>query len=163
MKALTLYHPWARFMELNIKKNETRSWATTYRGDLAICSAVKKLDQAAIDLATYILAPPHPLTAELPLWHFGCVLCVVDLWEIVPVSEQRIRMLSKTEVECGDYSLGRFCWLTRNCRRLAKPVFVVGRQGMFNLTVEQDHQVALEVAAFQSGVVDRQKLGTIPR
>jgi hypothetical protein len=39
MKALTLYQPWASLIQLNIKTIETRSWATKYRGPLAIHAA----------------------------------------------------------------------------------------------------------------------------
>jgi hypothetical protein len=39
MKALTLTQPWASFVALGWKKIETRSWATAYRGPLAIHAA----------------------------------------------------------------------------------------------------------------------------
>ena len=43
MKALTLYQPYATAIALGLKKYETRSWATSYRGPLAIHTSVKKL------------------------------------------------------------------------------------------------------------------------
>lgn len=39
MKALTLTQPWATLIALGAKKIETRSWATNYRGPLAIHAA----------------------------------------------------------------------------------------------------------------------------
>ena len=36
MKALTLHQPWANLVALGHKQIETRSWATKYRGALAI-------------------------------------------------------------------------------------------------------------------------------
>lgn len=39
MKALTLTQPWASLVALGAKRLETRSWATTYRGPLAIHAA----------------------------------------------------------------------------------------------------------------------------
>lgn len=39
MKALTLTQPWATLIALGAKTIETRSWATTYRGPLAIHAA----------------------------------------------------------------------------------------------------------------------------
>lgn len=36
MKALTLHQPWASLVALGVKTIETRSWATRYRGPLAI-------------------------------------------------------------------------------------------------------------------------------
>ena len=44
MKALTLHQPWASLIAIGAKKIETRSWATSYRGPLAIHAAVRKPD-----------------------------------------------------------------------------------------------------------------------
>lgn len=42
MKALTLWQPWASLVALGVKTIETRSWATRYRGPLAIHAATRK-------------------------------------------------------------------------------------------------------------------------
>ena len=42
IKALTIHHPWASLIAVGAKKYETRSWATKYRGQIAI-HAGKKL------------------------------------------------------------------------------------------------------------------------
>lgn len=39
MKALTLTQPWASLVALGEKRIETRSWGTSYRGELAIHAA----------------------------------------------------------------------------------------------------------------------------
>lgn len=39
MKALTLWQPWASLVALGVKSIETRSWSTSYRGQLAIHAA----------------------------------------------------------------------------------------------------------------------------
>lgn len=39
MKAITLTQPWATLVAIGVKKIETRSWATAYRGPLAIHAA----------------------------------------------------------------------------------------------------------------------------
>lgn len=36
MKAITIWQPWAEFIAAGVKHNETRSWATKYRGSIAI-------------------------------------------------------------------------------------------------------------------------------
>lgn len=43
MKALTIWQPWAGAVAAGIKKNETRSWSTKYRGQIAIHSAMKSI------------------------------------------------------------------------------------------------------------------------
>src|SRR3982751_1322426 len=39
MKALTLTQPWATLVAIGAKRIETRSWSTTYRGEVAIHAA----------------------------------------------------------------------------------------------------------------------------
>ena len=41
MKALTIWQPWASLLVSGQKKYETRSWATTYRGPIAIHAAMR--------------------------------------------------------------------------------------------------------------------------
>lgn len=114
------------------KLNETRGWSTNYRGDLVICSAMRKptrLDFGG-DLEAYKNAMALP---------YGCALCVVRLWAVVPTEALRLkkRAFNKFrgtgEFELGDYSPGRFAWMTTDLRPLAKPVPVIGRQGFFFL------------------------------
>lgn len=42
MKALTLHQPWASLVALGVKRIETRSWSTSYRGALAIHAGLKR-------------------------------------------------------------------------------------------------------------------------
>ena len=42
MKALTLWEPWATLIALGVKRYETRSWGTKYRGPLAIHAAKRR-------------------------------------------------------------------------------------------------------------------------
>lgn len=42
MKAVTLWQPWASLVAIGAKTIETRSWATSYRGPLAIHAAARK-------------------------------------------------------------------------------------------------------------------------
>ena len=39
MKAITVWQPWASLLVSGRKRYETRSWATTYRGPIAIHAA----------------------------------------------------------------------------------------------------------------------------
>lgn len=41
MKAITIWQPWASLISCGIKKYETRSWPTKYRGPIAIHAAAK--------------------------------------------------------------------------------------------------------------------------
>lgn len=46
MKAITIIQPWATLIAIGAKRFETRSWATTHRGPIAI-HAGKKIDRDA--------------------------------------------------------------------------------------------------------------------
>lgn len=97
-KIITLHQPWASLIALGLKKYETRSWGTDYRGKLLIHAAKrpfiavdgftvldKDADYAwrhALELAyeNGILNGQSklPSASELPL---GCVVAIVDLTE----------------------------------------------------------------------------------
>ncbi|MEA4895901.1 MAG: ASCH domain-containing protein [Oscillospiraceae bacterium] len=100
VKALTLHQPWASLLALGLK-HETRSWATSYRGPIAIHAAAQptRKDLFAIEepdvlfsiyaaLQNNGLIPkcPKPVTLEyfingneaLPL---GCVIATGSLVE----------------------------------------------------------------------------------
>jgi hypothetical protein len=130
MKAISLWQPWASAMALGLKQNETRSWPTAYRGELAICSAKRPLDQDG-------LATARENGISLGALKFGFVLCVVELYEVLKTENCGPPLkIGQVEAELGDYTPGRFAWLTRNCRRLETPVPVIGHQGFWMLPPE---------------------------
>ncbi len=45
IKAISLHQPWASLIAMGLKKFETRSWLTNYRGKLVICAAKKNSKQ----------------------------------------------------------------------------------------------------------------------
>jgi len=142
MKALSLWQPWSTFMADGKKLIETRGWETSYRGELVICSAKRKPSLAECgDQATYDAA------LKLP---FGFALCVVDLYDIVPTRNfingahralLPLRVLTPQEAELGDYTPGRFGWMTRRLFKFQKPVPVVGRQSLFDLSPDEERLV----------------------
>lgn len=157
MKAISIYNPWAELMACEAKRNETRSWATSYRGPLAICSArtwnsdcqlalERSETQDALPIPAYRAAAGYKHTRKEDL-RFGVILCVVEVYGCLSTNFVRVGWLeddapndalvvSEQEFAFGNYEPDRFAWLTRNCRRLPVPVPVTGRQGLFNLTGE---------------------------
>lgn len=59
MKAITIWQPWAEFIAAGVKHNETRSWATKYRGPIAIHAAVKPIRQMSESSREGPAALPH--------------------------------------------------------------------------------------------------------
>lgn len=136
MKAISLWQPWASLMAVGAKRNETRSWPTSHRGDLAICAAKHWDDDCAACLGEPEFE--EALRGKVQKMPFGCVVAVVDLYSCVRSEEVNlkssvVRPLHKHEHLFGNYGCGRFVWQTRNLRTLLTPVPVKGRQGLFEL------------------------------
>ena len=127
-KAISLWQPWASLMALGLKKNETRSWATQYRGPLYIHAAKKVIEWPSIDIQAAFdgiaFQPP-----DLPL---GCLVCKVDL-----IDCKKIFIHNRPdypERAFGDYTPYRFMWITENLETF-EPIPYRGRQGLFNITI----------------------------
>lgn len=131
------------------KSNETRSWATSYRGDIAI-HAGKVLDRhMACDdrvLAAMGWQSSHQIT-----YPAGAVLCVVEIYDVVPSERIVADLLAEQvnngndEIHFGDYSPVRFVWLTRNLRPLREPVRTRGYQKIWTLDPEVEAQVRAQL------------------
>ena len=91
MKAITIQQPWATLISVGAKWYETRTWATKYRGPIAI-HAGKQIDPTVFQPMLcpvrqteelYRLGITHDTIDELPR---GAVIAVADLvnvWRIV--------------------------------------------------------------------------------
>ena len=101
MKAISLWQPWATLVGLGVKTIETRSWATKYRGPLAIHAAKRQPehglsfpdgwwawnDRSTRHRATpYIYDPrqPTPQASVTPL-PLGAVVATCELVDCVPI------------------------------------------------------------------------------
>jgi hypothetical protein len=147
MRAISLHQPYASLMQVGAKKNETRNRPTNIRGDVAIC-ATKKWDGSAFPYECALKAHSALrdfIGKDLP---HGFVLCVVEFYDCMPVEVAIRRGLAGAgdkEIFFGDYSDGRYAWLTRNCRRLKTPVPVKGRQGFFFLSTGVESEVKAQL------------------
>ncbi len=133
MKAISLWQPWASLMAVGLKTIETRSWPTRYRGRLAIHAAKRPVsieEKGLIYLwACRGLVPAEWIDEPPP---FGAILAVVELAEcrLIP---RTVEPWFEKEKQFGNYALGRWAWITRNLRPLAKPVPWRGAQGLFEV------------------------------
>ena len=121
IKAISLWQPWATAMARRDKAIETRSWPTSHRGWLAIHAAKRKLDNVPRSFG------------EVPL---GAVVCIAWMTDCVRTEQLHP---TATEEEWGDYSRGRWGWITDPyCLvDLAEPVLLRGRQGLFDWEVPE--------------------------
>lgn len=132
IKAISLMEPWASLMRCGVKTVETRSWKTKYRGPLLICAS-KRWDRRQ---RYYLESEPvqqafrGPTTAEHMLC--GKAVAIVILVDCVGVMDDKYEGLFFAERHFGDFSPGRYCWVTNDLRAI-NPFPVVGQLGLFDV------------------------------
>ena len=135
MMAISLWEPWATAMALEMKRNETRSWTTRYRGDLLICASKRPLDVTANETLDFILRHTGIRPIIPNPGHALCVVRVVRC-DTITATYRKDHFMTFMEGRLGDYTPGRFAWVTTDTRRLQKPIPVTGRQGLFQVSDE---------------------------
>ncbi len=150
-KALTVYQPWASLIAQKLKKNETRSWRTKYRGPLAIHAAIgmpKEAKAFCPEVARIIGVNPYSGSHWYYLEQhsdvmggFGQILATCNLVDCVQVIDEEPgifallengKYIDGPELLFGDYRPGRYVWILDNIKKLPKPVAVKGKQGLWN-------------------------------
>jgi hypothetical protein len=138
MKALTIWQPWAGMVAAGIKRNETRSWGTNYRGQIAIHAAkqdihigwCRYLSDEAAEVICRRLDLPEVFNA-VKAFPTGCVLATANLVECIKITPEFIATLSLDELALGDYTLGRYAWKMADVKQLSDPIPARGRQGLW--------------------------------
>jgi len=158
MKCLSLHQPWASAVAQGVKKCETRSWATAYRGQVVIHAAKVvppdmpellfrwTMDQLGIQVGTL---------AQLPR---GAALAVATLEDCMPITAALVDLLTPEERRWGYWEAGRYAWALSDVIPLHHPVPLRGRQGLFTLTPDQEAMIRgaglLQSLAMASRVTD---------
>ena len=89
MKALTIWQPWASLIACGAKQYETRSWATKYRGPIAIHAAARYIRKWDLPVGLTKAADVEMEAGRCPKWGtipFGAVIAtaeLVNVWRIV--------------------------------------------------------------------------------
>lgn len=140
MRAIALHQPFASAVALGLKCNETRHWATKYRGPLAIFAAqrqtadvrevfegfIENCDPVAYDLFD---AACGCTFSQLP---FGAFVARCRLIDCIPVETYLAnRALTDRERMLGNYNPGRFVWTLDHIEQINPPVPAKGRQGFW--------------------------------
>ena len=145
MRALSLYQPWASLIALGLKKVETRSWGTAYRGDVAV-HAAKRWTRAERAFAEALseFSEFEALREADPGNVLGAVVCVARLAGCVRMTDGWIERQGVWEKMVGGFAPGRWGWILEDVRPLAAPVPMRGRQGLW--TLSDDEVAGLEAA-----------------
>lgn len=153
MKTLSVWQPHASLIAIGAKGIETRGWATSFRGQLAI-HASKAFSRKQRDIAT---SEPfwthfHPVWAanfgdDRPI--LGAVIATCNLVDVLKIDEDGLFQVMRVnqavvmhllkaplpdepELSFGDYTPGRYAWILENVRPLPEPIPATGHQRLWN-------------------------------
>ena len=124
MKAITIWQPYAQAIALGLKRYETRSWGTRHRGPIAIHASVRPLGADARRLAA-----AYGIENDL---EYGAVIDICELVDCIPMTPEFIAAQPKSEIDFGDWRVGRYAWQLRVVRVLDTPHHIGGLQGLWN-------------------------------
>ncbi len=145
MKALSIMQPWATLIAQGAKRIETRGWATSYRGPLAI-HASKGLPGWVVDIVggepQFANALGNQALGDLPR---GCIIATCQLvsvkfitataegWDwIGPTGGRFSYPITDQERAFGNYTEpGYYAWLLADVRPLDAPVPAKGALGLW--------------------------------
>lgn len=133
MPCLTVRQPWALMLALGAKQFETRSWATTYRGPIAL-HAAKGITVDEVECCRdwpfrdALLAAGIKVVRDLPR---GAVIATATLVDCIRVAPKFRRSLSEEEERMGDFTTGRFAWQFADMWRLPEPIPATGHLGLW--------------------------------
>ena len=130
-KAISLWQPYCSLIGFGLKHFETRSWKTKYRGILVICSAKKKTIEQRQLYET--LAQKYSLNQSWDSLPFGKACVVCKLTDCILITQELIHKTNQTEIDCGDWTAGRYAWKLDRVRIIQDPYPVKGQQGLWNL------------------------------
>lgn len=145
MKILTLSQPLASLLVWNHLKYVTKSWATSYRGDVLIYAGEVQMNEAKSDLWIHSFEI-DPSECNIS---YDYVVGVAKLVNCYPITQKRFTVpsvsicpnsVSPQERLAGGWKLGRFAW------RFENPQLIIGlniraKQGFVDAPVD----VAAEV------------------
>lgn len=137
MKCLSVLNPWAALVAIKAKGIETRSWATKYRGPLAIHAssgrAPKHMNIAWYEPFFSALSPLHrDINGKTGIaYRFGCVIATCNLVDCIKTELIVGALYGLNELAFGDYSPGRYAWILEDIQMLPEPIPAKGKLGLW--------------------------------
>ena len=158
MRAITIWQPWASLLAHRVKKYETRSWATAYRGPIAIHAATIKVPQVLNkcfpeerDRLTFFDAvakglhgcytgkeienilnglPTGSVIATANLVGCHIITATRGKHPSIGLGDGKTLTVDDVEATLGDWSNGRYAWEFSDMKIIG-PVPVKGKQGLW--------------------------------
>lgn len=128
MKVVSLIEPWGTLIKTGIKKIETRSWKTTYRGPIYIHTSLKTISKKDEHKNALLKLIPYEKIK------YGYIIAKANLVDCILMDEEFIKNIKKNKNEylTGEYSIGRYAWILENITPLEKPIKAKGHLGIWN-------------------------------
>ena len=120
MKVISIKEPYATLIMNGIKKIETRSWKTSYKGELFIHASISKI------VRKNLLEDILNLVEEMD-FNYGKIICRVNLVDCIYMDEEFINKIKKNKIEfiCGEYKIGRYAWILDSI----EPIYPIDAKG----------------------------------
>ena len=129
MKVLSLTEPCATLIREKKKLVETRSWKTSYRGELYIHASSTKIPKEwKEDIEFMDLVKDNPL-------NFGNIICKCNLVDCIYMTKEYVEDMKKNnhqEYICGKYEEGRDAWILQDIKPLDNPIKAKGHLSIWN-------------------------------
>lgn len=136
MKVLSIKEPHASLLLTPYKTIETRSWATSYRGEIYL-HASKSMPSYAREKVMWDrvlnLYKKHEVkTGEKTTLHNGLIYAKAELVDCIEMTLENIASLGQDEIDSGYYAPGRYMWILKNITQLPEPIPAKGHLGIWN-------------------------------
>ena len=133
MKVLSLREPWATLIKEKKKQVETRSWKTSYRGELYIHASSAKISKDSINNKELM-----GLIENVPL-NYEHIICKCTLVDCIYMTKEYVENMKKNHQEyiCGEYKEGRYAWILKDIMPLKEPIKAKGHLSIWNYEEEQ--------------------------
>lgn len=127
MKVLSIKEPFASLIKNKIKKIETRSWKTNYRGEIYIHASLTYMNDFNDRLELMNLVKNLDIKC-------GYIICKCNLVDCIYMDNEFINKIKENHLEyiCGEYKIGRYAWILDNIEVLDNPIMAKGKLGIWN-------------------------------
>lgn len=129
MKVLSLTEPFATLIKDGVKRVETRSWNTSYRGEFYIHASSTKIPKEWKDNSELMSL------VKSNSFSYGNIICKCKLVDCVYMTNEYVEeMKNKNPQEyiSGIYEEGRYAWILDSIEVLSEPIKVKGHLGIWN-------------------------------
>ena len=136
MKVLTVQEPYATFIMQGMKKIETRSWMTKYRGEIYIHAEKSKNFLKKIKNNKVL-----KLLESIDL-NYGDIICKVELVDCIKMTNdfiEKVKSQNNYEYILGEYEEGRYAWILQNIQELDTKIHAKGKLNIWTYYEYDNH------------------------